>query len=99
MADNCGTRLLDPEVRKKLFGDREIPDDVVKKWLKGAEEIKDAYDQGHLDTPNFNRAMNDYITERRTTAEVQALVELSDKKKMKSARRFLRQEAWKGDAV
>lgn len=96
MADDCSTRLIDPKVKEKLFGGRDIPDRVLKEWLDGVQGIKDAFDQGMIDSKTFNDRANQYITERRVAAEAQAAIRLLDAQRLKKARGFLRQEGFSG---
>lgn len=91
MANDCVNRLLDKEVQKKLFGDREIPESTVRKMLAGVEAIKKAYDEGHMSLPEFNRDLDQYIRDSQLDIETQAQLKLQDKIIKKKAVEFLNQ--------
>ena len=99
MADNCLQKLVSPEIKKALFGEREIPDKVMNQWLGDIQEIKAAYDAGELNDAELNRNMNKYIESKRTANEIEQRTKLGDVLRNKRNREFLNQEGFKGKPV
>ena len=94
MADDCDIRLLDPETKKKIFGDREISDTVIQRWLADAKAIKQAFDEGMFTKGEMNARLNEHIETQRVGNEVAAHIELANAKVAKRAREFANQPAW-----
>lgn len=95
MADDCDIRLLDPKTKKKIFGDRDISDQAIQRWLADAKAIKQAFDEGVFTKSEMNAQLNDYIKTQRQDMEVAAQVDLADAKIRKKAGKFVQQEAFK----
>lgn len=98
MADDCLRRLLDPEVQKKLFGEREVPKELLRRLEKDINDIKVAADNNpNLGT--FQSRVQDYIKEKRELNNIQQEVKASNLRKTKERLDFYSQDAFKRDPV
>lgn len=74
MADDCLTRLTDPEIQKALFGDREIPRKAIEAIVKDIEKIKADVDKGLYKGETYKSKVAEYIAEKKRLNEAQALL-------------------------
>ena len=96
MADDCLVRLLDPENKKALFGNVEVPDDVIRRVVQDIETIKKNVLAGG-DTSKLNSRLSEYIAEKQQLSEIEVQIKANNLKKVKTRMGFIMQQAWKGD--
>lgn len=77
MADDCLVRLLDPEVQKKLFGDRTIPREILNQFVKDIESIKVAVDKDPS-MGSYASRVNEYIQKKQAEAQMRKSALLAD---------------------
>jgi hypothetical protein len=96
MADDCLLKILDPEVKKKLFGDREIGDDVLKRLHQDIEAIKNAADQSP-EGKSFPSRVREYLSRKRNEAAIDQAKLKNDLQLRKQNMAFYGQKAFAGD--
>lgn len=96
MAQGCITRLLDPEIQKKLFGDREMPKKLIEQFVKDIEEMKRLSDQDGI---SFNTRVQKYIKEHRELTEMQQNIKMHNLEAKRQVRAHLGQDAFKENPV
>lgn len=98
MAKDCFTRLLDPEVQKQLFGERDVPKELLRRLEKDINDIKIAADS-NPELGTFKSRVQEYIKEKRELNVVQQEVRANNLRKTKERLDFYTQEAFQRDPL
>src|SRR6187551_2736176 len=99
MAD-CYEKILgmDDKTKKRLFGDREIPKDVLRRFVDDIQSIKDSFSKDpSLGT--FESRVSEYVKQQKQFNEVTKQVRKLDLIKAKELQTFAQQKAFKGDVA
>jgi hypothetical protein len=99
MAD-CYDKILglDDETKKRLFGDREIPKDVLRRFVDDIQSIKDNfYKDPSLGT--FESRLTEYVKQVKEFNKVTKEVRKLDLIKAKELHAFAKQPAFKGNVA
>jgi len=99
MADDCLTRLLDPEVQKTLFGDREVPRKAIEAVLKDIEKIKADVDAGLYKGQTYKSKVMEYIAEKQRLNEAQALLKSTNLQAIRERFKFYSQPGFEKNPV
>jgi hypothetical protein len=100
VANDCYDKILglDDETKKRLFGDRPIPKDVLRRLNDDIQSIKDNFEKDpSLGT--FQSRLNDYVKKVREFNQITKEVRKQDLIKAKNLMEFAKQPAFKGDIV
>lgn len=94
MADDCAKRLMDPEIQKKLFGDREIPESMVRRLVRDIEDIKISVDRDpSLGT--YKSRVQEFIFEKQELNRIEKAKKATNLRKVKDTLDFVLQDAFK----
>ena len=92
MADDCIDRLMDEELQKKLFGDRKMPKELVKRFVDLIESAKQT-----KDSIGFEKRVSQYIQETRKLNEVEKAKKAMNIRKAKERMDYYDQVAFRKD--
>lgn len=93
----CVEALLKPEVQKELFGDRQMPEDAIRRVVQDIEKLKKLSDDGKLGS--FESRVSEYIKEKVELTEAQQLMKASNLLRQRERMGFLMQEGAVGNIV
>lgn len=96
MAKGCATRLLNPEVQKKLFGKRKMPKKLIEQFVKDIEDMKRFSDAGG---ESFNTRVNKYIKEHRELTDIEEGIKMHNLEAKRKTQAHLSQEGFRENPV
>jgi hypothetical protein len=94
MADDCYERLVSPEIYQKLFGDRKIPKEAIRRFVKDIEDMKVAADQGEF---NFESRVNKYIKQKKEENQIAKALAANRLRLAQNRFKYYTQEGFKGN--
>jgi hypothetical protein len=97
MADDCFTRLMNPEIKKALFGEREVPEALVRRVVQDLEAIKQNMDNGNIDMKTYKSRVQEYIADQKQLTEAQVIMRAENLRKTRENMSFLSQPGFAKD--
>jgi hypothetical protein len=100
MADDCFNKILglDDETKKKIFGDRPIPKDVLRRFVDDVEAIKRSASESP-ELGSFKSRLNEYVKKQREFNKITKEVRKNDLQIAKRLMLYAKQEGFEGDVV
>ena len=97
MADDCFTRLMNPEIKKALFGERDVPEALVRRVVQDLEAIKQNLDNGNIDMKTYKSRVQEYIADQKQLTEAQVIMRAENLRKNRENLAFLTQPGFEKD--
>lgn len=93
---DCVSVLLDPEVQKRLFGDKKVPEEAIKRMAQDVEWLREnaAKDPS---LGSYQSRVNSYIKDQKVQSEVEKAIYVNDKRVMRNLKQYALQDAFAED--
>ncbi len=98
MASDCVTRLLGADVKKALFGNRDVPEPLLKRFVDDLSKIKQMVDEGKVEGTYEGRAAK-YIKEQRELSKIEENIKTMNSAKALNRFKFYTQPAFLKDPL